>query len=77
VISLTLMTVAPWAERGAPEDRLEPREVGVPEVRPTRADKHGRIISDEVGQLPREPRPLSCIIVKVDAVLAPRLTTFD
>ncbi len=46
-------------------------------MRPARADDHGRIVSDEIGPLPREPRQLPCVIVKIDAVLAPRLTTFD
>jgi hypothetical protein len=46
-------------------------------MRPASADEHGRIVSDEIGPLPREPRQLSCVIVKIDAVLAPRLTTLD
>ncbi len=46
-------------------------------MRPASADEHGRIVSDAIGPLPREPRQLSCVIVKEDAVLAPCLTTFD
>jgi hypothetical protein len=46
-------------------------------MRPASADEHRRIVSDEIGPLPWEPRQLSRVIVKIDAVFAPRLTTFD
>ena len=38
---------------------------------------HGGIVSDEIGPLPGKPGELPGIIVKEDAVLAPRLTALD
>jgi hypothetical protein len=46
-------------------------------MRPASANDHGRIVGDEIGPLTREPRQLSGVIVKIDAVLTPRLATFD
>jgi hypothetical protein len=46
-------------------------------MRPPSPDHHRGIVDDEIGPLPREPSQLSCVIVKEDAVLAPRLTTLD
>ncbi len=46
-------------------------------MRPARSDHHGWIVSDEIGPLPRKPGELPGIIVKEDAVLAPRLTALD
>jgi hypothetical protein len=46
-------------------------------MRSASADEHGRIVNDEIGPLPRESRQLSSVIVTINAVLAPRLTTFD
>jgi hypothetical protein len=41
------------------------------------SDHHGWIVGDQIGPLPREPSQLSCVIEKIDAVLAPRLTALD
>jgi len=46
-------------------------------MRPTGSHDHGRIVTDEIGPLPWKPGELSGIIVKEDAVLAPRLTALD
>jgi hypothetical protein len=46
-------------------------------MRPASSDHHGRIVGDKISPLPRELSQLSCIIVKVDPVLAPRLTALD
>ena len=46
-------------------------------MRPARSDDHGWIVGDEIGPLSREPGELSCVILKIDAVLPPRLTTLD
>jgi hypothetical protein len=46
-------------------------------MRPASADDHGRIVGDQIGPLPRKSRQLSRVVVKVDAVLAPRLTALD
>jgi hypothetical protein len=44
---------------------------------PARADYHHRISGHDIGPLERQSGELSRVIVEVDAVLAPRLTTID
>jgi hypothetical protein len=64
--------------RGEPAQQIDqPTEVVVPEMRPARSDHHGWIVGDEIGPLSREPGELSGVILKIDAVLPPRLTTLD
>ena len=46
-------------------------------MRPARSDHHGGIVRDEIGPLSWKPGELPGIIVKEDAVLAPRLTALD
>jgi hypothetical protein len=46
-------------------------------MRPARSDHHGWIVGDEIGPLPGEPSELSCVILKIDAVLTPCLTALD
>jgi hypothetical protein len=46
-------------------------------MRPASSDHHDGIVGNEIGPLPREPSQLPCVIVKVNAVLAPRLTALD
>jgi hypothetical protein len=46
-------------------------------MRPASAHHHGGVVRDEIGPLPRKPGKLPGIIVKEDAVLAPRLTALD
>jgi hypothetical protein len=42
-----------------------------------RADQYRRIVAHGIGPLERKPGELSRVVVEVDAVLAPRLTTID
>jgi hypothetical protein len=42
-----------------------------------RADHRGQIIRENISPLEREPGEVSRVVVKVDAVLAPRLTAID
>jgi hypothetical protein len=44
---------------------------------PARADLRRRIVGHDIGPLERQPGELSRIVVKVDAVLTPRLTAID
>jgi hypothetical protein len=44
---------------------------------PARADHHRRIVGHDLGPLERQPREPPRVVVDVDAVLAPRLTTID
>jgi hypothetical protein len=46
-------------------------------MRPPGSHDHGGIVRDEIGPLPWKPGELPGIIVKEDAVLAPRLTALD
>jgi len=46
-------------------------------MRPPGSHHHGWIVSDEIGPLPWKPGEVPGIIVKEDAVLAPRLTALD
>jgi hypothetical protein len=46
-------------------------------MRPAGSHDHGGIVGDEIGPLPWKPGELPGIIVKEDAVLAPRLTALD
>ena len=41
------------------------------------SDHHRRIAGDDIGPLEREPSELPRVVVKVDAVLAPRLTAVN
>ena len=52
-------------------------EVVVPEMRPPGSYHDDGIVSDEIGPLPGKPGESPGIIVKEDAVLAPRLTALD
>jgi hypothetical protein len=44
---------------------------------PARSGDHGGIGRTEIRPWPRKSPELSCIVVKEDAVLAPRLAAFD
>jgi hypothetical protein len=46
-------------------------------MRPPGSHHHGRIVRHEIGPLPWKPSELPGIIVKENAVLAPRLTALD
>jgi hypothetical protein len=46
-------------------------------MRPASSHRHRRILRDEIGPLPWKPGKLPGIILKEDAVLAPRLTALD
>jgi hypothetical protein len=55
----------------------KPTQIVVPEMCTARSDDDRRIVRDEISPGPRESCKLPCIVVEEDAVLAPRLTTFD
>ena len=44
---------------------------------PARTDHDRRIVGDDIGPLERKPGELPRVVVEVDAVFAPRLTTID
>ena len=58
VICLTLMIRWPRGLAESSQELDEPTQIAVPEMRSASCDHHGRIVVDEIGPLPREPREL-------------------
>jgi hypothetical protein len=65
------------ARRESRQEIGKPTEIVVAEMRPARADHHRGVVWLDVGPVHRQAGELARVVVEVDAVLAPRLSTID
>ena len=79
MICLTLLIASWWltARRESRQEIGKPTEIVVAERRPARADHHRGIVRLDVGPVHRHAGELARVVVEVDAVLTPRLSTID